>query len=292
MAVQVACKCGETYSLKDEFAGKLVTCPKCGATSRAPSVQPQADPAFDRDKFLLHQKHWAIKEKYYVWDEGGTEIMYVERPAHLLRNLLAALLGLTAAVAVFVALGALAAALGQSALSDAVALLAPLLFLITLLVVGTALSKKRHVTFYRDDGMAEKLLDILQDQKFWLLNRTYTVRDKRGLAIARLRKNYLYNIFRKRWYCERPSRVLWCVAKEDSIILSLLRRLLGPFFGLLRTNFVIYQAGDDEKVLGEFNRKATLLDRYVLDLSSDPQRSLDRRVALAMGVMLDTGERR
>jgi hypothetical protein len=139
--------------------------------------------------------------------------------------------------------------------------------------------------------MAEKLLDVLQDQKFWLLNRTYTVRDKRGLAIARLRKNYLYNIFRKRWYCERPSRALWCVAKEDSIILSLLRRLLGPLFGLLRTNFVIYEPENDG-VLGEFNRKATLLDKYVLDLTADPQRSLDRRVALAMGVMLDTGERR
>jgi len=30
----------------------------------------------------------------------------------------------------------------------------------------------------------------------------------------------------------------------------------------------------------------------VLDLTGDPGRTLDRRVALAMGVMLDTGERR
>lgn len=291
MAVQVTCKCGETYSLKDEFAGKLVTCPKCGATSRAPSVKAQADPAFDRDKFLLHQKHWAVKEKYYVWDEAGNQIMYVERPAHLFRNLLALLGGLIAAGLVAVGLTALVGVLGDSALGGVVALLTPLALLVTLIWVGMALSKKRHVTFYRDDGMAEKLIDVLQDQKFWILNASYTVRDKRGLAIARLRKNYLYNIFRKRWYCERPSRALWCVAKEDSIILSLLRRLLGPLFGLLRTNFVIYEPAD-ERVLGEFNRKATLLDKYVLDLSSDPQRSLDRRVALALGVMLDTGERR
>jgi hypothetical protein len=45
-------------------------------------------------------------------------------------------------------------------------------------------------------------------------------------------------------------------------------------------------------VVGEFNRKFTLLDRYVLDLSRDEERALDRRVAVAMGVMLDTGERR
>jgi hypothetical protein len=35
-----------------------------------------------------------------------------------------------------------------------------------------------------------------------------------------------------------------------------------------------------------------LLDRYVLDLSADTARAFDRRVAVALGIMLDTGERR
>ncbi len=73
-------------------------------------------------------------------------------------------------------------------------------------------------------------------------------------------------------------------------MLSLLRRVLGTFFGFLRTNFLFLGPGGE--VLGEFNRKFTLLDRYVLDLTADPERTLDRRLALAAGVMLDTGERR
>ena len=81
------------------------------------------------------------------------------------------------------------------------------------------------------------------------------------------------------------------VAKEDSVILSLLRRLIGPLFGLLRTNFIILR-GESDDVVGEFNRKLTILDRYVLDMRADTGKSLDRRVALALGVMLDTGERR
>jgi hypothetical protein len=81
------------------------------------------------------------------------------------------------------------------------------------------------------------------------------------------------------------------VAKEDSIILSLLRRVLGPLFGLLRTNFLITR-GESDMVVGEFKRKLTILDRYVLDLSADRRRDLDRRLGLALGVMLDTGERR
>jgi len=88
-----------------------------------------------------------------------------------------------------------------------------------------------------------------------------------------------------------PDKRLLFIAKEDSVILSLLRRFLGPLFGLLRTNFIILRP-DSEEVIGEFKRKFTILDRYVLDMSGDPQRLMDRRVALALGVMLDTGERR
>jgi hypothetical protein len=101
----------------------------------------------------------------------------------------------------------------------------------------------------------------------------------------------LFNVVRKRWYVNAPNGATLYMAKEDSIILSLLRRLLGPLFGLLRTNFIIVR-GDSDDVVGEFNRKFTILDRYVLDLKADRNRLLDRRVALALGVMLDTGERR
>ncbi len=160
-----------------------------------------------------------------------------------------------------------------------------------LVVVGSWASKKRHITFYRDESKRERLLDVLQDQKLQLIVATYTVRDAKGKPIARLRKNYLYNFFRKRWEIRSLAGHLAFVAREDSIILSLLRRVLGPMYGLLRTNFVIL--GPDERShLGEFQRKMTILDRYALDLSRDRQRKLDRRMALALGVMLDTGERR
>lgn len=75
------------------------------------------------------------------------------------------------------------------------------------------------------------------------------------------------------------------------MILSLLRRFIGPLYGILRTNFIIVRP-HDEQVIGEFNRKFTILDRYVLDMSADPEHYLDRRIALALGVLLDTGERR
>ncbi len=74
-------------------------------------------------------------------------------------------------------------------------------------------------------------------------------------------------------------------------MLSLLRRVLGTFFGFLRTN-VVFVRDRDEDGVGKFNRKCTLLDRHGLDLSAEAERTFDRRIALALGVMLDTGARR
>lgn len=146
-------------------------------------------------------------------------------------------------------------------------------------VISIALSQKRHITFYRDDTRQEALLEIVQEHKFHLV---YTVREMGGDPLARLEKNYLYDLFRKRWLGYDPTgQQVWLV-QEDQWLLAILRRVIAPLFGLLRTNFVIMTA-QGERLLGKFDRQFTLLNRYVLDLTADPERSLDRRIALAIG---------
>ena len=300
MSVRVTCQCGTSYELKDEFAGKLVKCPQCGRENRVAGaggggglpMQVQADPVFDRDLFLLRQQMLKISEKYDVADEQGHNIIYIERPAHLLRNLGAILAALVAWGVVFSAFTVVADQTPPNSAARAIlAILGVVLSFVAAFAVGIPLSAKRHVTFYRDGSKRDRLIEVLQDKKWQPITMTYTVRDFRGKPLARFAKNVLYNAFRKRWYVYGPDRRLLYVAKEDSVILSLLRRFLGPLFGLLRTNFIILRP-DSEEVIGEFKRKFTILDRYVLDMSGDPQRLMDRRVALALGVMLDTGERR
>ncbi|OGR58712.1 MAG: hypothetical protein A2X36_14340 [Elusimicrobia bacterium GWA2_69_24] len=292
MTIHLTCSCGTAYELKDEYAGMLVKCPKCQAhitvpgTPPAPAPHPDGmDPVFQQDKFLLRQKHFAIAEKYVIWDESGAELLHIERPAMLGQGCLSILAALLCVGLGFYGTAKLFDYLGTWSLLS-----------IPVVIVGAVwvfvlISPKRHVTFYRDEQKTEPLLEVLQDQKFAVISATFTVRLMDGSVLARLSKNYLYNVFRKRWLVLRPDGSLWATAKEDSIILSLLRRLLGNFFGILRTNFVILRA-DSEDLLGEFNRKFTILDRYVLDMSRDSGLELDRRVALALGVMLDTGEKR
>ncbi len=293
MTIVATCSCGQSYDLTPEHAGQWMQCPQCDSRFQVAASSDTGDPVFGRDTFLLRQKHLAISEKYFVWDEEGRTILYIIRPAHLLRNLAAVAAG-TCTLALTMAAGLLVTALiGQhvgEVAAGFVALLTILAAFVAMIAVATLLSKKRHVLFYRDESQEELLLEVKQEQKLVFLNARFTLQDSHGLVLGQFRKNYLYNIFRKRWWFYSPGGALTCVAMEDSILLSLLRRVLGPLFGLLRTNFVILDA--NERVLGQFNRKMTLLDRYVLDLTRDNSRSLDRRVAVALGVMLDTGERR
>jgi uncharacterized protein YxjI len=246
-------------------------------------------PAFNRDKFLLNQKLLTLSEKYEVCDEQGEPILYIERPRHILRNLAAVFGGIFAGI-IMITIATIVGSLLPSEIGALITVLGVFGGIVGGFIAGIFLSKKRDVTIYRDQSKQEPLVKVIQDKKFEWFTATFTVRDMQG-DLARFRKNYFYDIFRKRWQCYRPDGSLLCMAKEDSIELALLRRFLGNFYGLLRTNFIILE-GNSDYLLGEFNRKFTLFDRYVLDMTADENHLLDRRIALALGVILDTGERR
>jgi uncharacterized protein YxjI len=242
--------------------------------------------------FLLRQKALSINEKYFVYDERGAPLMFVERPRHLIRNLGAVILGMFAGLFVFMGFGAASNAFDGTSLATGFGFLAPFGFFLTFLLVSMGLSKKRHITIHRGATAAgEKLLEVKQEKKLELITATYTMRDSSGRVVALFRKNFLYNIIRRRWHVLSVTGATVALAKEDSIIKSLLRRVLGPMFGLLRTNFIFLHPSG-APAYGELKRTFTILDRYVLDLTADAARNLDRRVALALGVLLDTGERR
>jgi len=294
VGVVVACPCGEVYELRAEYAGRLLECPSCGRRLRAghaPSAprppSPGVDPAFDRDVFLLRERVFTITSKYEVWAEDGRPILYVERPTYPVRTLVAYVLAVITTLVVMSWIAGPFARDGEGLL----VLLAIPLAAFVFLVVSMSLRPRRHVTIYRDESRRETLLRVIQNQRVAVLTRTYTVVTATGEPLATLRKTYLHNVVRKRWYVTTPGGELLALAIEDSIVLSLLRRVLGTFFGFLRTNFVLVR-GEHDEIFGEFNRKFTLLDRYVLDLAADSARTFDRRIAVALGVMLDTGERR
>jgi hypothetical protein len=168
--------------------------------------------------------------------------------------------------------------------------LAFILGAVAAILAAITMRPKRHATFYRDSSKKEVVLRVAQNRRFPPIVAMYTIFDAAGQPLAQLRKNHLDNFIRKRWECLAADGTLLCVALEQSYALAILRQAMERIFGYVPTNFRILQGGTDVQI-GEFNRKATILNHHVLDLKGDPDRSLDRRVALALGVMLDSGER-
>lgn len=212
----------------------------------APQRSEPADSKLDRDRFLVNQKHasW-MKSKYYVFDEGGAPLFYVERPVKPLRR------------------------------SD--------------------------ITIYDDDVSRQAVLVLRQTHGYAAIRRTYTLEDAAtGETIAHFERHNIKSWLRRTWTVTDASGAPIAIAREDSAALAAIRRLLEwvPYVSIvvsfIRTNFRIWRVdGEGTQVeCGAFNRKLSLGDKYALDLSADFGRQLDRRVALALGIMLDTGEAR
>ena len=235
------------------------------------------------DLYQFRQKALALSPTYDIFDEEGRPVLHVVRPIKYLRTFLA-LGGYLATLAYF----GILAWVGYRYWPGAPLILIPM-GLITASLVSLLIQPYRHVYVFADDTRAQLHMAIVQERKFILLTAPYTLVDGAGNEISRFEKNYLYNIVRKRWRAFAPDGTQVADAWEDSIPKSLARRVVGPLYGLLRTNFILTRQGQR---LGEFNRKFTLFDRYVLDLRADPGRTLERRVAVAMGLLLDTGESR
>lgn len=250
---------------------------------------------FEHDKYLMRQKHFSISEKYILTDEQGHDIIFVKRPAKIIKSLLSILAGLL----VFSLVGTGCVFLGMALFSSdsSINLILVMVAFSVILSVGlmilviVRLYPLRHISIHEDKEMKQVRLAISQDVKFAWLNSYFTLYDARTQEkLARFRKNWIMHMIRKKWDVLDGENNLIAQAWEDSMLKAFLRRFLGYLYGVLRTNFVINSPEGNK--LGEFNRRFTILDRYVLDLTFDKARYLDRRIAVTLGILLDTGERR
>lgn len=161
----------------------------------------------------------------------------------------------------------------------------------------------RHsdITIYDDDTRSSTVLVVRQDHGYAALKRTYTLLDPQSeSAIARFQRDNIKSWFRRAWEVRDPEGRVIAHAREDTAAIAIIRRVLefvpyvGALVGLVRTNFRLYHVLPDgtEVQAGSFDRKLSIGDKYVLDLEADHERQLDRRIAVALGILLDTGEAR
>lgn len=233
----------------------------------------------------IRQKLLAISQKYYVNDDQGRPRFYVVRPPKIGLSVVAGIAGLIISLlALFIAFRMI---FGGGSFTTAIVVIFAGRFIGAL--VTTLLRPYRDIRIYTDDTEQYQVFFISQDNKFGFFQR-YTIFDAMNQPVAVARRNFFLSAFRRTWWADTLDGRPILKIHEDSLLLSILRRYLGPLWGALRTNFDLVLPNGAR--IGEYNRKLTLTDQYMLDLSGDPWYLVDRRVALAVAILLDTGEGR
>jgi len=152
---------------------------------------------------------------------------------------------------------------------------------------------KEDIRFYADESESQELFRI--QARTWLdtggSRYDVLVGDER---IGTLEHVFGKSLLRSTWRVRDAQEQEVAIARERSQVAAIARRAIDfvPDFGGLIPIPYNFDILVDDRVVGAMNRKFQLRDRYVLDLSGDHERKLDRRVAVALAVGLDTLQNR
>ena len=152
---------------------------------------------------------------------------------------------------------------------------------------------KEDIRFFADEQETEELFRIKARSVFDIGGARYDVTEPDGAPIGVLEHAFRKSLLRSTWKVMDSAGGEVVTAQERSLPMALARRLVDfvPYgeWVPIPYNFDLLMDG---RVIGHMNRKFQLRDRYVLDLSADHERQLDRRLAIALAIGLDTLQNR
>jgi hypothetical protein len=149
------------------------------------------------------------------------------------------------------------------------------------------LAIKEDIRFFADETETEELFRLKARQIIEVRGR-FDVLMPDGGRIGTLEKVFGASLLRSTWRILDANEAEVATAREKSVPLALLRRVIdlvpyGEFVPIL-FQFEILMDGREA---GEMRRPIGVRDRYILKLPGDPERRIDRRVAVALAIALD-----
>jgi hypothetical protein len=149
------------------------------------------------------------------------------------------------------------------------------------------LAIKEDIRFFADETEAEELFRIKARAVFEVRGR-FDVTTPEGERIGLLEKVFGISLLRSTWRIYDANEQQVALAQEKSMPIAILRRAIDfvPYGELIPIvfQFTILMEGRE---VGELRRPIGLRDRYILKLGGDPDRRIDRRVAVALAIALD-----
>jgi hypothetical protein len=155
------------------------------------------------------------------------------------------------------------------------------------------LAIKEDIRFYADESESDELFRIKARSVLDFGGSRYDVFED-DQRIGLLWHKFRESLIRTTWHVGGPDESEIAVARERSVPGAIARRVVDfvPYVGEyipIPYNFEILVDGE---TVGGLDRKFKVRDEYVLDLSGDRERKLDRRLAIALAVGLDTLQNR
>ena len=154
------------------------------------------------------------------------------------------------------------------------------------------LAVKEDIRFYGDEQETQELFRIKARSVFDTGGARYDVTAADGGPIGVLH-HQLKSLIRSTWRVTDADDHEVAIAQERSLPLAIARRVIDfvPYGEWIPIpyNFDLLSNG---RAIGHLSRKFQLRDRYVLDLSGDSDRRVDRRLAIALAIGLDTLQNR
>ena len=152
---------------------------------------------------------------------------------------------------------------------------------------------KEDIRFYADEAETQGLFRINARSVLDIGGSRYDVfagNERIGFLWHKLKES----LIRTTWHVGGPNEEEVAIARERSVVGAVLRRVVDfvpEVGGLIPIPYNIDILVDGQ-VVGHMNRKFKLRDQYVLDLTDDSDRRLDRRLAIALAVGLDALQNR
>jgi hypothetical protein len=149
------------------------------------------------------------------------------------------------------------------------------------------LAIREDIRFFADETEAEELFRIKARAVFEVRGR-FDLTTPEGERIGLLEKVFGISLLRSTWRIYDADEQQVALAQEKSMLIAILRRAIDlvPYGELVPIlfQFTILMEGRE---VGELRRPIGLRDRYILKLGGDPDRRIDRRVAVALAIALD-----
>jgi len=149
------------------------------------------------------------------------------------------------------------------------------------------LAIKEDIRFFADESEQEELFRLKARQVIEIRGR-FDVLMPDGGRIGTLEKVFGASLLRSTWRILDANEAEVAMAQEKSVPLALLRRVIDlvPFGEFVPILFQ-FEILMDGREVGELRRPIGVRDRYILRLPGDPDRRIDRRVAVALAIALD-----